>query len=123
MLFRSPGAMGFVFPVTDNGQRHIAAVFGGTILNPQDKFPASLFEQYLKSLQHFKDVTGKMKADVELVNHPIMDGTFEKLAALRNRKAGQPHPFIVGEKGMQSFASVMEECAKAQLVRHGGTVQ
>ncbi|MEQ1883425.1 MAG: hypothetical protein ABL967_00060 [Bryobacteraceae bacterium] len=83
----------------------------------------SLFEQYLTSLQHFKDVTAKMKVDVELVNHPIMDGTFEKLAALKDRKPGQPHPFVVGETGFQNFAGVMEECGKAQLVRHGGTVQ
>ncbi|MEQ1946821.1 MAG: MBL fold metallo-hydrolase [Bryobacteraceae bacterium] len=119
----TPGAMGFVFNVTDNGQRHVAGLFGGTILNPQDKFPVSLFEQYLTSLQHFKEVTGRMKVDVELVNHPIMDGTFEKLAALKDRKPGQPHPFVVSETGFQNFATVMEECGKAQLVRHGGTAK
>jgi metallo-beta-lactamase class B len=116
----TPGSMGFVFPVMDNGKPHVAALFGGTILSPADRFPASQFEQYLKSIQHFEDVTKKMKADVELENHPIMDGTFEKMAALQDRKAGQPNPFVVGEAGVGKFLGVMGDCTQAQIVRHGG---
>jgi metallo-beta-lactamase class B len=116
----TPGSMGFVFNVTDNGKRHVVALFGGTILNPADRFPASLFEQYLKSVQHFQDVAKKMKADVELENHPIMDGTFDKMAALKDRKPGQPNPFVVGEAGVGKFTEIMVECTEAQLYRHGG---
>jgi metallo-beta-lactamase class B len=116
----TPGSLGFVFPVTDNGKRHVVGLFGGTILNPQDRFPASLFEQYLKSIRHFKEVTQKMKADVELENHPIMDGTFDKLDALATRKPGQLNPFVVGEVGFGKFVDVMIECTEAQLLRHGG---
>ena len=116
----TPGSLGFVFPVSDNGKQHIVGLFGGTILNPQDRFPSSLFEQYLMSIKHFREVTEKMKADVELENHPIMDGTFDKLAALKDRKPGQPNPFVVGERGFRSFTDVMVECAEAQIGRHGG---
>ncbi len=118
----TPGSMAFVFPVTDNGKQHTVALFGGTILNPQDRFPASLFQQYLKSIEHFKEVTEKMKVDVELENHPIMDGTFEKMAALKERKAGQPNPFVVGEAGFQKFTDVLIQCTEAQIARHGGTI-
>lgn len=30
----TPGAIGFIFPVTDNGTRHTVALFGGTVLTP-----------------------------------------------------------------------------------------
>jgi metallo-beta-lactamase class B len=112
------GSMGFVFPVKDQGKTYMAALFGGSILNPQKRFPASLFRQYLTSLEHFSDVTKKMKVEVELMNHPIMDGLFEKLAKLKSRKPGEPHPLVVGEASYQRFLGVMTECARAQLARH-----
>jgi metallo-beta-lactamase class B len=115
----TPGSMGFVFPVTDNGKAHVIGLFGGTILNPAQRFPASLFEQYLKSIIHFQEVTDRMKVDVELINHPIMDGTFDKLARLKDRKPGQPNPFVVGKTAFRKFTDVMVECTKAQIVRHG----
>lgn len=113
----TPGSMGFIFPVKDGGRTHMAALFGGSILNPQRRFPASQFEQYLASVQHFSDVTKKNRVEVELLNHPIMDGLFEKLAKLRTRKAGEPHPLVVGEASYQRFLGVMAECARAQLAR------
>ena len=112
------GSMGFVFPVRDQGRTYMAALFGGSILNPQKRFPASLFQQYLTSIEHFSDVTRKMKVEVELLNHPIMDGLFEKLAKLKSRKPGEPHPLVVGEASYQRFLGVMTECARAQLARH-----
>ena len=118
----TPGSMAFIFPVTDNGKRHMAALFGGTILSPADRFPASLFEQYSNSIQHFESVAREMQADVELENHPIMDGTFDKMAALKNRKPEQPNPFVVGEEGVEKFSGVTLECTKAQILRHGGKI-
>ena len=63
-----------------------------------------------------------MRVDVELENHPIMDGTFEKLAAIKNRRPGQRNPFVVGKSGVRKFIDVMIECTEAQIVRHGGTI-
>ena len=51
------GSMGFIFPVKDGSRTHMAALFGGSILNPQRRFPASLFQEYLTSIQHFADAT------------------------------------------------------------------
>jgi metallo-beta-lactamase class B len=118
----TPGSMAFIFPVTDNGTRHMAGLFGGTILSPQERFPASLFEQYLNSIEHFKAVAKEMRVDVELENHPIMDGTFEKMAALQERKPGATNPFVVGQEGFGKFTDVMLECTRAQILRHGGKI-
>ena len=111
------GSMGFIFPVKDGARTHMAALFGGSILNPQRRFPASLFQEYVKSIQHFGDVTKRNRVDVELLNHPIMDGLFERLERLKVRKPGEPHPLVVGEAGYQRFLGVMAACAQAQLAR------
>ena len=118
----TPGAMGFIFPVSDNGKPFVAGLFGGTILNPQQRFPVSLFEQYRTSIKHFQDVAKKMNVDVEFENHPIMDGTFDRLAALKARKPSEQNPFVVGKRGVQRFLDVMLQCTDVQIVRHGGRI-
>ena len=45
--------------------------------------------------------------DVELQNHPIMDGFADRLAALRARKPGDPNPFVVGQENNSRFVEVM----------------
>ena len=58
-----------------------------------------------------------MNVDVELMNHPIMDRAFERMEELKARKAGQEHPFVVGQASYQNWVGVMSECAKAQIAR------
>jgi metallo-beta-lactamase class B len=112
----TPGSLGFIFEVKDNGQTHVAGLFGGTVLNPTARIP---FDQYKKSIVHWQERTKAAHVDVALQNHPIMDRTFERLATLKARRAGQPHPFIVGEASVQRLVGSMVECANAQLARRG----
>ena len=114
------GSMGFMFRVKDGHRTHMAALFGGSILNPQRRFPASLYEEYLASIEHFANATRRQRVDVELLNHPIMDGLFERLARLKVRKPGEPHPLVVGEDSYQRFLGVMAECTRVQLARRSG---
>jgi len=114
------GSMGFIFRVKDGARAHMAGLFGGSILNPQRRFPASLFEEYLASIQHFAAATRMQQVDVELLNHPIMDGLFDRLEKLKVRKAGEPHPLVVGEESYQRFLSVMAACTQVQLARKSG---
>jgi metallo-beta-lactamase class B len=111
------GSMGFIFPVKDGTAVHTAALFGGSILNPQRRFPASLFQEYLRSIEHFTETTRRARVDVELLNHPIMDGLFERLERLKTRRAGEPHPLVVGEAAYQRFLGVMAACTRVQLAR------
>jgi metallo-beta-lactamase class B len=108
------GSMGFIFPVRDDGTPHVAGLFGGTVLNPTMAIP---FEQYEQSIAHWGEWTSKMNVDVELQNHPIMDRTFERMVELKTRKAGQEHPFVVGQTSYRNMVGVMSECAKAQIAR------
>src|SRR5207247_8992349 len=91
----TPGSLAFIFPVKDKGKTRIAGLFGGTILTT-NIIPTEGLKQYVQSIAHYLDVAKKMKVEVELQNHPIFDGTPERLEKLKTLKDGVPNPFSVG---------------------------
>jgi metallo-beta-lactamase class B len=110
----TPGSMGFIFPVKDEGKTHMAAMFGGTILLP-GRVPIEGLQAYQGSIARFKQETDKMKVDVELQNHPLMDDLAQKLEKLAARKKGDPNPFIAGEANYGKFLDVMSQCIDYQI--------
>jgi metallo-beta-lactamase class B len=112
----TPGALGFVFDVADGRQTHRAAIFGGSILT-SNRISADGLRQYTQSVERFAAVTKRLGVDVEIQNHPIYDGFAAKLARLKQRRAGDAHPFVVGSDAYGRFLTVMAECANAQLAR------
>jgi len=113
----TPGSMGLIFPVKDNGKTHMAAIFGGTMMGSVLNGSMEELEQYKKSIAHFKEATMKAKVDVEFQNHPIYDNFQDKAAKLRERKKGEPNPFVVGQAEYQNFVDVMAACLDAQIDR------
>jgi metallo-beta-lactamase class B len=112
----TPGALGFVFRVTDGARSHTAALFGGSILLVS-RIPDEGLRQYVRSLERFGAVTRRLGVDVEIQNHPLYDGFAAKLEGLATRRAGETHPFVIGTDAYQRFLTVMSECANAQLAR------
>jgi metallo-beta-lactamase class B len=112
----TPGSMGFIFPVKDQGKTHMAALYGGTVLLAGMISDQGL-EQYLTSIAHFKEETKNAKVDVELQNHPLMDGLPEKLDKLKTRTKGDPNPFVVGQANYGKFLDVMSQCMDVQIAR------
>ena len=112
----TPGAMGFIFPVKDGGKTRMAALFGGTILLV-GRIPDEGLQQYLKSIAHFKEAAMKAKVEVELQNHPLMDGLPERLEKLKARKKGDPNPFVVGQANYGKFLDVISQCMDTQILR------
>jgi len=112
----TPGAVGFIFPVRDNGTRHVAALFGGAWLTPQILSDEAL-QTFRMSVQRFKEATSKANADVLLQNHMLMDPIQPKLDAIAARAKGQPNPFVVGRSEYQKFLTVMDGCTKVNLER------
>lgn len=115
----TPGSMGFIFPVKDNGKTHIAAMYAGTILTPGIVSDEGL-QTYLKSVAHFKEETKKAKVEVELQNHPLMDPIQAKLDKLSARKKGEPNPFVLGQGNYQRFVDVMAACSEVNVARRKG---
>ncbi len=112
----TPGSMGFLFPVKDNGQTYMAALFGGTMLTATRPTLEEV-DQYLKSIAHFRAEAVEAGASVELQNHPLMDDLTGRLAQLKARKPGQANPFVEGRDSYPIFLDVMSECMQAQILR------
>jgi glyoxylase-like metal-dependent hydrolase (beta-lactamase superfamily II) len=112
----TPGAMGFIFPVKDNGKRHVAALFGGAWLTPQILSDEAL-QTFQTSVQRFKEMTRKANVDVLLQNHMLMDPIQPKLDAVAARNKGAANPFVVGTAEYQKFLDVMEGCTRVNIAR------
>ena len=48
-----------------------------------------------------------------LSNHVSYDNAVAKIGTLKERKADQPNPFVVGEDTIDRFLTVLGECALA----------
>jgi metallo-beta-lactamase class B len=112
----TPGSIGIVFPAKDGTTTRMAGLFGGSILIPT-RIPDEGLRQYMKSLEHWSDVTRKMQVEVEIQNHPMYDGFVDKLQRLKQRKPGEANPFVVGREGYRRFLDVMSGCTDVQLAR------
>ena len=112
----TPGALGFIFTVTDDGRPHTAGLFGGTILD-QGRIPVDGLNQYVGSIAHFLDVATKMKVDVEIQNHAIFDDTPGRLAKLSARRPAEPNPFLMSTEKYATFWNVVSECIRAEVAR------
>jgi hypothetical protein len=107
--------MGFIFPAIDNGQPHVAALFGGAWLTPQILSDEAL-ETFRQSIARFKTATARAGVDVLVQNHMLMDPIQPKLDALAARKTGEPRPFVVGAAGYQQ-SSTSWTAARASTLR------
>ncbi len=112
----TPGSMGYIFPVKDNGRTRMAAMYGGTILMPGPISDEGL-QTYAKSVARFKAETGKAKVEIVMQNHPLMDPVQPKLEKMQARRSGDPNPWVVGESNYQKFLDVMYQCSEVNIAR------
>ena len=112
----TPGSLAFIFPVRDGRSTHMAGLFGGTILT-SDRITTAGLSQYVQSIAHYLETAKRLKVDVEIQNHPIFDMTPERLARLKTRSGGQPHPFTISTDGYVTFWSIVSECIQAEIAR------
>jgi metallo-beta-lactamase class B len=111
----TPGTTSTIFTVKDGVRSRTVATWGGTSFNFQ--LSPEAFQIYINSAVSYQDVVKKAGADVLLSNHTIFDGSLKKFEALARRKAGDPHPYVVGQDSVQRYVNVAEECARAQLLQ------
>jgi metallo-beta-lactamase class B len=110
------GTISTVLPVHDNGEPHVAALWGGTLFNfrdaPDDPRDARL-GVYAESAVHFRDVVTRSGADIILSNHTAYDGSTVKMPTLAQRARGAAHPYVIGNDAVTRYLTVAEECALA----------
>jgi metallo-beta-lactamase class B len=105
------GTLATVFTLHDQGQAHRAVAWGGTAYN-FGPLPDRL-QLYSDTTVKYRDVLKQEHADMVLSNHVSFDDSIAKMAALRERKSGQPNPFVVGQDAVQRFLTILGECALA----------
>jgi len=111
----TPGTISLIFPVFDNGKKHMVSLWGGTGLNygPIEERILS----YSQSAKDFKTSAVEAGVDVFLSNHPARDGSKGKLKALSNRTATENHPFVLGKDKAVGVYDLLENCTYAQALR------
>jgi metallo-beta-lactamase class B len=86
----SPGCLSFIFPVTDNGETHMAGIMGGSAVWPTQVET----RLYKSSIEYFKAFAQAAKCDVGLLFH----SQASDFAQLRDRKPGEPNPLVIGQE-------------------------
>lgn len=114
----TPGTLSLILPVTDAGEKHQAALWGGTGLNFGPN--AKRLQEYSQSAKRLRDIATEADVDVFLSNHPTRDGALDNIARLKQRTAGGQHPFVTGEKALGAL-ELLEDCALAQAQKISGT--
>jgi metallo-beta-lactamase class B len=116
----TPGTLSILIPVRDRGRPHVAAEWGGTGFNftvAPDKPATYWLGEYSRSAERFRDLSRNAGADVLISNHTEFDGSQTKFAALARRRSRDPNPYVVGVRSVTNFLTVVDECAKASLLR------
>jgi metallo-beta-lactamase class B len=107
------GTVSTLIPLRDGATRHVGALWGGTLFNFGPD--AARFRSYAESAAKFREIATTAGADVLLSNHTDYDGTKQKLPALASRRAGAPHPYVVGTESVRRYLTVANECGQAAL--------
>jgi metallo-beta-lactamase class B len=112
----TPGSLAFIFSVQESGRTHMAGLYGGTILD-QPRITTDGLKQYTGSINHYLGFAKKMNVDVEIQNHALFDDTPGRLARLKARKAGEPHPFLMTAEKYANLWNLVSECIQAEIAR------
>ena len=111
----TPGTLSLILPLKDGEMRHVGAEWGGTGFNFAQT--RENFSTYIASAQRFSKLAHDKGVDVPLSNHSTFDDAFNKIARLKGRNAGDPHPFVMGEGSEEKFLAVAAECAMAERAK------
>src|SRR5258708_31928466 len=103
----TPGTLSMTFPVKDHGRTLYVAYSGGTAFN----FPSTVpnFDIYIQSQRKMAAAAAAANATILMSNHSEFDGAISKIKMLASRKAGEPHPFEVGQEAVARYFRVSEE--------------
>lgn len=88
----TPGVLSTRFTVYDNGFPHNAFMFGGVGLNFSGVERTEMYIDSVKRLQDMGDI------EVNVPNHEGSGEVFERYELLKDRRDGEPHPFIDPER-------------------------
>lgn len=109
----TPGTIAAVFPVFDQGERHMAILVGG--IGPAAS-GVEVHQTAIASLAHLSEVAAQMGVDTLLDPHEaIIDtGAWEYIMHPADRRPGQ-NELIVGADHVQQFTQMLSTCMQARV--------
>ena len=109
------GLISVIFKVTDHGEPHVAALFGGLGM------PETVEDKRLMaaSVLKFKKTAADAGVDTLIAAHQTRDQSVVKLEINRIRRAGDPNPFVIGKDGYQRYMDIQNECIQYAAAREG----
>ncbi len=111
----TPGGLSYIFPVKEDGEIHMAALWGGTT----PPWTKNEVKQYLKSLDYFINKAKNKKVDVALSNHTSVDNGLERITYSKKRMAYMPNIYIIGQDGFEKYCQVFRTLSCEMLDRLG----
>jgi len=115
----TPGTVSAIVPAIEQGKAYKLALFG-SVLFPSNREPSTAnggLALYDRSIQHFDAVSVEAKVDGILNTHTFIDGTAARLELARQRKPGEPNPFLIGTASAHRYHAILQECVEAALAR------
>jgi len=112
------GTLSVLVPVKDHGEPHLAMEWGGTALGGNTS--QEMLRSYISNAGRLQDIAGGAGADVIIGNHTEYNDALARLARTKERKLGEPHPWVVGKDEVAKYLTVVEECAKSWLAISNG---
>ena len=107
------GTLSFLVPVKDHGVPHVAMEWGGTALSGNTS--KEMLQSYISNASRMKDIAGGSGADVIIGNHTEYNDALARLERTKERKPGEPNPWVVGKDEVGKYLTVVQECAKSWL--------
>ncbi len=102
------GVLSTVFTVYDSGYPHTAVMFGGAGLNFEGADRLGMYIDSVDRLLSIPDV------EVNVPNHPDSGDVFARYEMLRERRDGDPHPFVDPES-WTAWLELLRRDAQARL--------
>ncbi len=115
----TPGTLSYTFTVFDNGRPVGVAYSGGTAFNFHNNTPdpgIRNFQTYIDSQLHIARQAAGSSATVLLSNHSEFDNAYQRNRMFAGRGDG-PHPYEVGEDGVQRYFRILTGCARAAQLK------
>ena len=79
-----------------------------------------MLESYISNARRLKDISGGLGADVIIGNHTEYNDALNRFERTKVRKPGEPNPWVVGKGEVETYLTVVEECAKSWLAIGNG---
>ena len=112
----TPGTIGAIFPVFDNGRRHVIALTGG--IGPTGGLDAH--QTAIASLEHLAAAARQAGVDAVIDPHEaIIDSEAWGFIMQPERRRRGQNDLIIGADRVQKFTQMLTTCMQARVVMYG----